>query len=1063
MASLLSPVRVILLFAALSVAAIFILPALKVELMPGERTTSISIYFSFPGANPDVVEQEITSVLENACSQLNQLKNINSVSNYNGGVIQLDFDKSVNVPYKKLEIAGIIRRLYPQLPQRVSYPLISEGSNAPNSSPLLVYSINAPLQNFKIKAQMEDIFNKAFAGVSGIREVTVSGAEEVQLTIRFNKDKCAAWHISPSEILHTLHTYFDVSYPGYILNENNERLFLQVPAATATIQVIENILIPTHQRNYIALKDIAAVYLQEREEQSFFRVNGRNAVRLSIYCQKNENKVLLAEKVRAIIATCDKHLPPDYELHEEYDDTLFFRAEMKKNYERIGLSMLVLIVFVLLVYRSWRYLIILLAGLMCTLALSLPMVWLLDIPIHLYTVAGLAIALGIAIDNSIVMLDHYHYIHNRKIFLSMLGASLTTIASLCLVFLLPEEEQRIFRDLAFIVIVILLASLLTALWLTPALYTLLRIKKKQKQQPDFMQSDTPVFPAQAGRSVYEDVLKLLARYRKTCIAGLVLLFGLPVFMLPATWENPGWFQQAYNLTLGNTYYLKNIRPKIDKCLGGTLRLFMEDVYENGGHQDFGKTTLYVQAQLPNGNTPQQMNTILSSFERHLSTIKDVDKFITTIPSGQSGNIEINFRDDVYQSTLPQELKSQLINRSLNWGGVDWDIYGIGQGFSNVGSDDVPVFQVQMKGYNYDGLEKQGHILARKLGESNRVRKVNANAKLYQREKESKEYILSLDARLLALNNVSKYKVLNAFATVAGQTAPSGLLFINNQYYPVVVYENGALDYSSYDLLHNNLFIDSNKIVTAGRMGTMLPYPTVSSIYKIGRQYVRLVSFEFLGAPESGKDYLKEKLNEMKMLMPVGYSAEVRGGSKNEGDEVSGRYYLLIFLLLAAVFFVCSIIFESLVKPFYIIVIIPVSFIGLFLTFYIGGFHFDQGGDAAFIFLGGLVANASIFIVNDFNALRKEFPQIDSNVLLLQTVRNRSRTIFLTTISACCSMVPFLISGKEEVFWFSFAVGTIGGLLFSLFTVLVILPVLLWKRISVTSEALTDIPIDNKVR
>jgi multidrug efflux pump subunit AcrB len=138
-------------------------------------------------------------------------------------------------------------------------------------------------------------------------------------------------------------------------------------------------------------------------------------------------------------------------------------------------------------------------------------------------------------------------------------------------------------------------------------------------------------------------------------------------------------------------------------------------------------------------------------------------------------------------------------------------------------------------------------------------------------------------------------------------------------------------------------------------------------------------------------------------------------------------------------------FENLKEPFFIISMIPLSFIGLFLTFAWGGFYFDQGGYAAFVMLGGLVTNAAIFIVNDFNNLRKKKPAALYNRLLIKAAANRARTIFLTTISACCGLIPFLIEGQNEVFWFSLAAGTIGGLLFSLCAVFVVLPVLLWKK------------------
>jgi len=118
---------------------------------------------------------------------------------------------------------------------------------------------------------------------------------------------------------------------------------------------------------------------------------------------------------------------------------------------------------------------------------------------------------------------------------------------------------------------------------------------------------------------------------------------------------------------------------------------------------------------------------------------------------------------------------------------------------------------------------------------------------------------------------------------------------------------------------------------------------------------------------------------------------------------------------------------------------------LFLIFKFGNFYFDQGGYAAFIMLGGLVTNAAILIVNDFNNLKKYKPDLLHNRILVRSVLNRSRTVLFTTIANCCGLIPFLVEGQKEVFWFSLAAGTVGGLLFSLFAVFIALPAMLWKK------------------
>jgi multidrug efflux pump subunit AcrB len=166
---------------------------------------------------------------------------------------------------------------------------------------------------------------------------------------------------------------------------------------------------------------------------------------------------------------------------------------------------------------------------------------------------------------------------------------------------------------------------------------------------------------------------------------------------------------------------------------------------------------------------------------------------------------------------------------------------------------------------------------------------------------------------------------------------------------------------------------------------------------------------------------------------------------------------LIGLLIVGIFFICTVLFENFKQPVYIIVIIPISFIGLFLIFSLFDFYFDQGGYAAFVMLGGLAVNAGIFIINDLN--NRGSGQYNRNVL--KSVAGKAIPILLTIMSTCFGLIPFLIEGQNEIFWFSLAIGTIGGLIFSMVGVFWVLPMLLWKKSEIAVAQLSDYSVFEK--
>ena len=179
------------------------------------------------------------------------------------------------------------------------------------------------------------------------------------------------------------------------------------------------------------------------------------------------------------------------------------------------------------------------------------------------------------------------------------------------------------------------------------------------------------------------------------------------------------------------------------------------------------------------------------------------------------------------------------------------------------------------------------------------------------------------------------------------------------------------------------------------------------------------------------------------VLPVGYKAEdPRNGLWDDGKD---RYAWLILLIVAVIFTMLAMTFESLRLPLAVIFMIPISFIGLFLTFGLSDLAFDQGGFAAFVMLCGIVVNAGIYIVLTYQEIIRQRPESAGVRGYVKAFSRKITPIMLTVISTVLGLVPFLTDGPQEVFWFDFAVGTMGGMLFSLIAVLFVLPVFVLKK------------------
>ncbi len=1035
-----TPFRVLIAFVVLAILGFATVPLLSVDLNPREREPVFTISFGIPQSSPEVIEKLGTSPLEGVMSQLTELKKITSVSNYDRGSITLRFDKKADMELKKFEVLALIRQVYPKMDERLSYPIVTQSAESRDDfkTPILTYSINGPFASFEIKKIAEDVIKPALTRFSEVEEVQIRGANDLQVYVTFDAQKMQSFGITKATLSQQISKSFGQKFPGTVFNSEGKTLFVTLDAKLHALEQLENLIVRNTAQLEVRVKDLASVTLEEAEPTTFYRINGNNSVTFTVYNRDGVNKVLLAKSLKASVESAKANLPPGFEIRLENDDTEFLEKELNKIYQRSGLSILILIAFIFLINRNWKYLSILFLGILVNLSLTAMVLYFLQIDIHLYSIAGLTISFGLVVDNAIVMVDHLHKHRNRKVFLALLAASLTTVAALLMVLLLPEEDRKNLTEFSIVVSVMLGVSLLVALFFTPAFYELLfKESAKKGRKLTFPQLRKRAF----WMNRYESGIAFTARYRKSFLCLILLLFGTPIFFLPAKWEGQEW----YNKTVGNTFYQEEIRPYVDKALGGTLRMFVRGVYEKSVYREPEKTRLYVSARLPFGNTLQQMDFIMREFEEYLKGVDGIDQFVTYVMSGQQAQITITFDEAHENGALPYQLKGKLSVKSTDWSGAAWNIYGVGQGFYTGGSSDqIPSFRVEMKGYNFDELERQSGFLAEKLLKHKRIQTVNTNERLSYNEQKTQEYVLRLDQNQIALGGTNQYEVLNTLQDMSKPQMPTGYLTLADQNYGLLIREKKAEGFSKFDLEQKGLISGKDRILKISDFGTLNLETTTNALHKEDRQYIRVVSFEYMGSAKFGNEYLEEVLKEMKTQMPIGYEAKKQEWTW--GTEQAKRQYGLLGLLIVGIFFICTILFENFRQPFYIIFLIPISFIGVFLIFAVGGFNFDRGGFAAFVMLGGLAVNAGIFILNDLN----NFHSGTFGRNILKAVAGKAIPILLTVLSTCFGLVPFIIEGQNEIFWFSLAIGTIGGLVFSLVGVFWILPVMMWRKTMSTS-------------
>ncbi|MEM8524141.1 MAG: efflux RND transporter permease subunit [Bacteroidota bacterium] len=388
--------------------------------------------------------------------------------------------------------------------------------------------------------------------------------------------------------------------------------------------------------------------------------------------------------------------------------------------------------------------------------------------------------------------------------------------------------------------------------------------------------------------------------------------------------------------------------------------------------------------------------------------------------------------------FPHQLKSRLTAYALNMGGVKWNIYGVGKGFSNASGGSPPRFRVIMNGYNKEELERQAENFAEKLLKHPRIQKVNTEANINWWEKDLYEYELRFNQAKMAMADINALQMQQMVQSFDRTTYRDGVL-PNGEAFRLVATDLPRKDL--WILQNETQRLDSSKVLFS-KLASLEKQKVSASIHKENQQYIRVLEFEYTGSARFGSKYLDETMEIMRKEMPLGYTMERK--TWQFGSEQKKQYVLLL-LVIALIFFVCTLLFESLKQALMIVLLIPISFIGIFLTFYWFDFPFDQGGYIAFVLLSGIVVNSLILIVNDFNQYRKSNSQRSTLQLYIKAFHHKIIPISLSIISTALGLIPFLLHGQQEVFWFALAVGTIGGLWFSILVIMFLIPVFFVKR------------------
>lgn len=1009
----------IIAFVCLSFVGMLFVPYLPVKLSPTASVRKIKVDFNMNGAMAKVVEAEATSRLEGSFAKIGGLKSIKSESWGGRGSIALEFDKYTDINTARLEVATCIKQLWKQLPEEMSYPKISVSkADSKANKPFMTYTLNAPEKAADINQYAEEYIKSPIGRMDGVNRVVIKGSRKGKYVLSYSFAELKNIGVDKNNIISSVREYLKRKEIGMVsCGPRKETVRISVNNAKDKLD-LGKIYIKTDKGAVVAADKLLKQQYTQEAPQSYYRINGETAVYIEVYANNEANQISLAKEIKKEIEQVRKLLPEEYTLILNYDATVGINKELDTIFHRTAMTLAILLLFVLIATRDWKYLTLIVISLTANIAIAVLLYYFLNLEIQLYSLAGITISLNLIIDNVIIITDHIRRKGDLKAFMSIMAATLTTIGALSIIFFLDEKIRLNLQDFAIVVIVNLGVSLFIALLFAPSVIDKMNIKGEETKWCS---------KKRGGRIrklnyIYDKVIGFTLRHKAICVLAAILGFGLPTFLLP----------------IENEYYNDNIRPYVDKFLGGSLRLFYNQVDANSilSRED-KEIVLLINANMSYGHTLEQMDKVVRRMESYLSEFNEIREFHTNVYSANSAKIEVWFTKEASRSSFPYALKQNVIQKALTLGDASWTLGGLNDfGFSNSVLKEKGHYKVELTGYNYDKLESYAYQFIDSLMRSPRVKEVNIDSHFTMWKNDYMEYQLFFDKNRLAKAGITIERLNSMISPIFQKEETIATISHNGgkERISLTAGENKKVDI--WALMNLPLEADGRayKLSDFARIKKIKVTP---SIVKDNQQYKLCLQYNFVGTSKQGDDMLHKEIEKFNNIIPAGY--KFHDATNSEEYVVKHNEVVLLLIIIMIVFFVTSILFNSLSQPFAIIIVIPFSFIGVFLSFYLLDISFEQGGLASMILLCGITVNASIYIVNEYNILLRQ-KRLTGREAFIKSVNYKVGPILLTILSTILGFVPFLF-GDIQPFWFSLAVGTISGLISSLIGIFFFLPLL----------------------
>ena len=992
------PVLAIVISLFLIILGLVSYDKLSIREYPDIDKPVITVSTIYRGASAEIMERDVTQILEDSISGISDIKEIRSESQNEFSSIKIEFNLSRDMDSAANDVREKVGRALSKLPRNSEQPRVSKSDTDARAVMWIGFSSNQ-LTSIQLNDYLDRNVIDRLSILPGVASITIGGERKYAVRVWLNPDEMSARNITVNDVLVSINRE-NVEKPAGRLDSTNRELDLQMTSKLSSIGEFKNLLIKNIDGKKITLNDISRIEIGAETERGFLRANGEDAIGLGIVRQTKSNVLKVADAVKRELKLIRPSLPENITMNIGYDQSVFVKESIFQVRLALFISMLMVIAVIFYFLRSPSATLIPAITIPISVVATFYVIYVLGFSLNVLTFLALVLAIGLIVDDSIVVLENIKrridsgesvydasILGTKQITFVVIATTIVLVSVFLPLSFMEGKTGRLFIEFGVVLSFAVIFSSIVALTLTPMLCSrLFKNKETAKIEPDAISK---------FRKFYrESLIKSQNNPRKVFIFSIVVI--------------------AVSLVLFQVIQ-KELAPTEDRGV------------------------FIIVVSTPEGSTLDYTDNIVKQVEEYLVTYKENNEikklFAVVAPgfSGQPGAVNTAY---LFATLTPwsdrrhqKEIVAEIFPKLISIPGAR--VIAINPP-SLGGSNFKPGLQLVISGNNYDDINEWGNILLTNT-ESMNFKNPNIDYKLTNPRinlsiDRDRAYELSISADEIS-TTIETLFAANKITTYASDGLTYNVILQAEDYFRMTP---DNLD---------NIFIKSpvNKsLIPISNLVSLDETSSSETLKRINRMPSTIFSASLLPGYPLG-DALGELTNLTNQILPGNAKISYSGSSKEYFESGDSLLITIIFAVLV-VYLVLSAQFESFRNPLTIILTVPIALTSGLYTLFLTGTSINVYSQIGFLMLIGLIAKNGILVVEFANQLRREGLAIEEAIIESSMIR--LRPVMMTTVSTLLGAIPLVLStGAGSESRYSMAIVVLGGIAISSLITLYLVPAL----------------------